>query len=117
MTEAIAFPAAYNPAIETAVDVEHLAVAIGARASLRAEHAGVDLYRVERRGVERAERCLRPVAEARVAPPPVVCAVAAAEVGILPPRGLLVPPRDGCLEGADGDIDCRARSRRIAAPR
>ena len=98
MTDAIALPAAYNPAIEMAVDVEDLAVAISARAALRAQDAGVDLHRVERRSVERAERRLRPVAEAWVAPPPVVRAPAAAEVGVLPARGLLVPPRDGALE-------------------
>ena len=56
-------------------------------ASLRAEGAGIDLYRVERRGVERAEGRLRPVAEAGVAPPAVVRAPTAAEVGIRPSRG------------------------------
>ena len=105
MTEAMAFPAAYRPGNRPAVDVQHLPVAVGARAALGAQHARVDLDRVEGRRVQRAEGGLRTRALRRITPPAVVDALAAVEVGILAPGGLLVPPRHRLLEGLGRDID------------
>ena len=85
-------PAAYRPGDQVSRRRRGPARCVGARAALGAEHAGVDAGGVERRRVERAEGGLRPVAQLRVAPPAVVLALAATEVGVLAVGGLLVEP-------------------------
>ena len=52
---------------DLAVDVEHPAFSIGARAALRAQRSAAHPGRVERRRVQRTDRRLRRVAERRIA--------------------------------------------------
>ena len=66
--------------------VQDTAVHIGAGAASRAEATAVNLNRVVRRLIERAESQLSASAALRVAAPPVVCAASPAKVGVVTGR-------------------------------
>ncbi len=99
-----------QPGNRFAAQVENPRVGIDARAALGAQRTAVDLERVVRAPVERAEGGVAPTLAVRVAPPAVERAVAAAEVRVATIRAPACSTFDRRLEFVAVDAQVPASS-------